>query len=169
MKTKNTVLLISVLLLVSAATLAAADFGWMDNFNITARADPSGFHAQLAARFHLGDAQITAIIGDSGTPADAFMVLRCAELSGRPVDQVMREFQEGKGKGWGVIAKRLGIKPGSSEFKALKRGDDSFVQDVKQKGKDKDLRTDAGTDRGQGRGADTDRAEGRGHGQGKGH
>ncbi len=169
MKTRNMALLISLLLLASAATLAAADFGWIDDFNITARADPSGFHAQLAARFHLGDSQITAIIGDSGTPADAFMVLRCAELSGRPVDQVLREFQEGKGKGWGVIAKRLGIKPGSSEFKALKRGDDSFIKDVKQKGKDKGPRTDAGSNRGQGHGPDTDRAQGQGHGQGKGH
>ena len=169
MKTINVVRLIPVLLLASAATLAAADFGWVDDFNVTARADPSGFHAQLAARFHLGDAQINAIIGDSGSPADAFMVLRCAELSGRTADQVVQEFQAGKGKGWGVIARRLGIKPGSSEFKALKNGDDSFVQAVKQKGKDKDLRTDAGTDRGQGHGSDTDRGQGRGHGQGKGH
>jgi hypothetical protein len=32
-----------------------------------------------------------------------------------------------KGKGWGVIAKNLGIKPGSAEFHALKRGDLSFT------------------------------------------
>jgi hypothetical protein len=35
----------------------------------------------------------------------------------------MKEYQVHKGKGWGVIAKNLGIKPGSKEFHALKKGD----------------------------------------------
>jgi hypothetical protein len=36
---------------------------------------------------------------------------------------VMATYESHKGKGWGVIAKELGIKPGSAEFHALKRGD----------------------------------------------
>jgi hypothetical protein len=31
-------------------------------------------------------------------------------------------YQASKGKGWGVIAKELGIKPGSPAFHALKEG-----------------------------------------------
>jgi hypothetical protein len=36
-------------------------------------------------------------------------------------------YKQSKGKGWGVIAKELGIKPGSPEFHALKRGDFAFT------------------------------------------
>ena len=36
---------------------------------------------------------------------------------------VKNTYQAHKGKGWGVIAKELGIKPGSREFHALKNGD----------------------------------------------
>jgi hypothetical protein len=32
-------------------------------------------------------------------------------------------YKRNKGKGWGVIAQRLGIKPGSAEFHRLKKGD----------------------------------------------
>jgi hypothetical protein len=45
-----------------------------------------------------------------------------------------------KGQGWGVIAKSLGIKPGSPEFHALKRGDFVFngkPREVPGKGKGK--------------------------------
>ena len=34
----------------------------------------------------------------------------------------MDEYRNNKGQGWGVIAKNLGIKPGSDEFHALKAG-----------------------------------------------
>jgi len=33
-------------------------------------------------------------------------------------------YQGRKGNGWGVLAKQLGIKPGSDAFKALKAGHD---------------------------------------------
>ena len=32
----------------------------------------------------------------------------------------MRERERNRGQGWGVIAQRMGIKPGSAEFHALK-------------------------------------------------
>ena len=117
--------------------LAAADFGWMEDFNVTASADPSGFRVRLAARFKVGDAQIKAVISNCERPADAYMVLRCGELSGRPVEQVLEQFRKDKGKGWGVIAQQLGIKPGSEEFHALKRSDDLYSESDRQKGKGK--------------------------------
>jgi hypothetical protein len=61
---------LTALLLVLLASLpaVAGDFDWMRDFNIRADADPSGFRAQLAARFKVGDAQITAVIGNSQGP-----------------------------------------------------------------------------------------------------
>ena len=110
----------------------------MNDFNIQAQADPSGFRARLAARFRIGDAEISAVIGNVASPADAYIVFRLGEMSGRPYDRVMREYKTSKGKGWGVIAKNLGIKPGSREFHELKRSQDLYNgQGVKGKGKGK--------------------------------
>jgi hypothetical protein len=51
---------------------------------------------------------------------------------------VLREYKSSKGKGWGVIAKSLGIKPGSKEFHELKRSQDLYNgQNSKGKGKGK--------------------------------
>jgi hypothetical protein len=63
------------------------------------------------------------------------MVLKLGEMSNVPTENVMEEYKSGKGKGWGALAKRLGIKPGSSEFHALKRGHDLY--DEKPNGKSK--------------------------------
>jgi hypothetical protein len=48
---------------------------------------------------------------------------------------VVDVYKKNRGKGWGVIAKSLGIKPGSPEFHALKRGDDLYTHKEKGKGK----------------------------------
>ncbi|MGB9698967.1 MAG: hypothetical protein ACPL5I_06230 [Thermodesulfobacteriota bacterium] len=134
--------LISIVFLVFCPTiLVASDFDWIKDFNIRAEADPSGFRARLAARFKIGDAEIGAVIGNTERPADAYMVCRLAEMSSKPVDYVMQEYRSNKTKGWGVIAKNLGIKPGSKEFHALKRGDDLYLEKdagkPKSKGKSK--------------------------------
>ena len=127
-----------VFLLVSSATVAAAgDFDWMQDFNIRAEADPSGFRARLAARFNIGGTQITAVLSNVERPADAYMVLRLGEISAKPTDYVIEKYKTGKGKGWGALAQSLGIKPGSKEFHALKRGSDFYDDNDKGKGKGK--------------------------------
>ena len=120
------VLVLSLVLLLAASAQAAQDFAWVNDFNIQAQADPTGFRARLATRFRIGDAEISAVIGNVANPADAYIVFRLGEMSGRPYDRVLREYKTSKGKGWGVIAKSLGIKPGSKEFHALKRSQDLY-------------------------------------------
>jgi hypothetical protein len=111
------------ILFISTAALAG-DFDWLKDLNIKAEADPSGFRAQLAARFKIGNAEINTVISNVEKPADAYMVLRLGEMSHQPTDHVITQYRSGKGRGWGVLAKSLGIKPGSREFHALKRGHD---------------------------------------------
>src|SRR5512135_3261981 len=129
MKLQNMLFMVSVVfLLVSSATVVAAgDFDWIKDFNIRAEADPSGFRARLAARFNMGDTQIKAVLGNVERPADAYIVLRLREMSAKPTDYVIEKYKSGKGKGWGALAQSLGIKPGSKEFHALKRGNDLYV------------------------------------------
>jgi hypothetical protein len=137
MKRKGFVALSLTLLLVSSAA-AAADFDWVEDFNIRVQADPAGFRARIAARFQIGDAQITAVLGSVSTPADAYIVLRLGEMSRHPTDVVLREYRASRGKGWGVMAQSLGIKPGSEEFRALKKGQDLYDgNEGKAKGKKK--------------------------------
>ena len=117
--------LLMILLLVSS-TAIAGDFDWVRDLSIQAQADPSGFRARLGARFRIGDAQISAVLSNVEYPGDAYMVLRLGEMSGRPTDYVINQYRSGKGKGWGALAKSLGIKPGSEEFHALKNGHDLY-------------------------------------------
>jgi hypothetical protein len=51
------------------------------------------------------------------------MVLQIGRWTGLSRDRIMHEYRAKKGQGWGVIAKDLGIKPGSAQFHALKNGD----------------------------------------------
>ena len=126
MKTRNAgiFLLVVLTLFVSVPAAFAGDFDWTRNLNIRAEADPSGFRAQLSSRFKIGDAQVKLVLGDVDKPADAYMVLRLGEMSSRPVDYVLDQYKTEKSKGWGALAKSLGIKPGSREFRTLKQGGD---------------------------------------------
>jgi hypothetical protein len=111
------------LLPVSSAAIAS-DFDWTNDLNIRAQADPAGFRAMLATRFKIGDVHINAVLNNVDDPADAYIMLRLGEMSGKQVDYVVKQYRNNKDKGWGALAKSLGIKPGSQEFHALKRGHD---------------------------------------------
>ena len=113
-------------LVLSSSVMAAGDFKWMENFNIRAVADPLGFRARLASRFKIGDAQIDSVISTAKSAADAYMVLRCGEMSGKSTNNVLGKYESKKNKGWGVFAKSLGIKPGSKEFQDLKNGNNFY-------------------------------------------
>jgi hypothetical protein len=136
MKSKFKILLIALLFLAVPSSLLAADFGWMPSFNEQAEANFVDFRAKLAARFNIGPAQVEAVISNFPQAADAYVALRLGEMSGRPIDEVMTNYKTNQGKGWGVVAKSLGIKPGSKEFHALKQGDDLYGDSGKRK-KDK--------------------------------
>ena len=121
---KKIILAAMMLILVSSPAVAGGGLdGFMNDLNIRARADMNGFSAQVSAQFGVPLPRVQAVIQMVDTPADAFMCFQLGEMSRKPYDRVTQVYQTHRGKGWGVIAKRLGIKPGSSEFHALKRGD----------------------------------------------
>lgn len=107
-----------------ASQVLARDFDWLNQLSIEAQADPSGFVARLSTRFHIGDAQVEAVIDNVGGQADAYVVLRLAEMSHKPVAYVTERYRANRHQGWGVLARQLGIKPGSRAFHALKAGHD---------------------------------------------
>ena len=123
MKTATILVCALLLSLILAPVSIAGDFDWIKDFNIKAEVDPSGFKAKLEARFNIGSTEVNAVLSTVDDPADAYIVFRLGEMSGQPTKEIIRKYKSGKGKGWGVLAKSLGIKPGSKEFKALKNGD----------------------------------------------
>ncbi len=137
MKQLKILFVVSMVLLLVSSAAVAGDFDWIRDFNIKAEANPSGFRARLATRFKIGNTQIEIVLKNVEKPADAFMVLRLGEMSKQPTEYVIGKFKSGKGKGWGALAKSLGIKPGSKEFHALKRGQDLYADNDRGKGKAK--------------------------------
>ena len=95
----------------------------LSKLNNEARANLSGFSARISAQFGVPEAQVSVVLSTVSKPADAFMVFQLGKMTRQPPDKVLQVYQTEKGRGWGAMAKDLGIKPGSSEFHALKRGD----------------------------------------------
>ncbi len=135
MKPFKSLSLILMAFLIVSSTAFAGDFNWMQDLNIKAQADPSEFRARLAARFKVGDVTIQTVLDNVGEPADAYMLLRLGEMSNQPIDHVIEKYKAEKGKGWGVLARSLGIKPGSKAFHALKRGQDLYGHSGRDRGK----------------------------------
>ena len=118
------IMLATLLVLVGLPGVAAANLDdFLHSVNVQARADLPGFHAKVSAQFGVSVPQVEAVLAMVATPADAFMVFQLGQMVHRPPETVVQTYQAHRGKGWGVIAKALGIKPGSREFHALKNGD----------------------------------------------
>lgn len=124
-----------------------------------ARSDKNRYEARLSSHFDLPLSHVQRTIREIGSSTDAFMCLQLSMMTGHDLDRVIGTYKKNRGKGWGVTAKELGIKPGSAEFHALKRGDFGFVTgsgngpaNGKKKGKKQ-----------------KDKKKGNGKGKGKGH
>lgn len=151
--------LLAVLMQLAIVSQAfAGDFDWLKQLTIQAQADPSGFVAKLSTRFRIGDAEVRTVISNVGSQANAYMVLRLAEMSHHSVDYVTRVYRRDHHRGWGAMAHELGIKPGSRAFHALKNGSD--VADVMPE------RDHHGRGEGHGHGYEHGHGNGRGHGRG---
>ena len=136
---------IIVIALAFSATLSAG-MAWAGDFDLMlkeiefeASTDIGGYRASLAVDFGASDKTISLLLEkEKMKPGDAYMALKISKVSGKPIDAVVSEFRKSKGKGWGTIAKNLGIKPGSAEFHALKeRGGKGKDKGKKDKGKGK--------------------------------
>jgi hypothetical protein len=118
------VLAATVLVLASGKAGAGGGLAaFLQELDLQARADVNGFSVKVSAQFGVPLPQVQAVIKTVDRPSDAFMVFQLGQMTEKPPDAVVDVYQANRGKGWGVIAQSLGIKPGSPEFHALKRGD----------------------------------------------
>ena len=98
-----------------------------------------GFISNLSLSYNIPRIKIEDLLFKvKMTPADVYITVGLSKITNKPVDVVVGEYKANKGKGWGVIAKKLGIKPGSKEFHDLKKGGSAQLEKVKGKEKAKE-------------------------------
>ncbi|MES2762784.1 MAG: hypothetical protein V4677_11275 [Bacteroidota bacterium] len=91
----------------------------LKDINTKAKDDLSAFVQNAVTTFNVAKNTVDGLLKDL-LPGDAFMVLQTAQVVNKPIETISTTYQKNKDKGWGQIAKELGIKPGSAEFHALK-------------------------------------------------
>lgn len=139
--------LCTMILAFSTAAWASLD-GFLANLNVQARADLPGFKAGISAQFGVPLPQVDAVFAQVAAPADVFMTFQLGQMANKPAPVVLQTYRASKSKGWGAMAKELGIKPGSADFHALKSGNLRYTGQP---------------------GAGGDDRPGKGKGKGKGH
>ncbi len=104
--------------------------------NIAAGSDSREFARHMDRRYGAGEGTSERLMQKHGfTAADACIALKLSFITHRPLDDIVRFYEADRGKGWGAVAKSLGIKPGSREFHELKNDSRSFLDETKGKGK----------------------------------
>lgn len=92
--------------------------------DVDAEADIAGYKVRLGAEYGADPKDIDDLMRVyQMPPSDLLTAYELARLCKTPVSIVAREYRQNKGKGWGVMAHNLGIKPGSPAFHALKNND----------------------------------------------
>jgi hypothetical protein len=115
--------------------------GFLADVDIRARADLGSFKADLGLTFGISQGRVNGMFEVISRPSDVYMVLRVGEVANLPLDRVIAEYKLHHRQGWGVMAKNLGIKPGSAAFHSLKagrlprHGGDAFLKGKHKRGK----------------------------------
>lgn len=125
---------LAFVLLTAGAAHADLDT-FLGRLDVSVRADLGAFRTELGTHFEATPAQIDVIFRSVERPAEAAVCLWLCERTGRPVADVLYAYRVHRKNGWGSLAKSLGIKPGSADFKALKRGDLGWPAAGRGKGK----------------------------------
>jgi hypothetical protein len=140
---------------------------WIDaqlgDVNVFARGNLDGYVDEVVVSTGAPATYVRGLVVDRGwAPGDVWYACLIARELGRPCAQVVDAYERearGRGRGWGVIAQELGIRPGSAAFHALK-------SDV-GRGKGR-MQGDRGRGPGSERGGPPRGGDARGHGRGPG-
>jgi hypothetical protein len=119
--------ILTILLLSPLTAIAGGLDDFLASINAQARIDLPGFSAKISTQFGVPVPKVQEVVKSVAEPADAFMVFQLGQMARTEPEKVMQVYTPNKKKGWGAIAKELGIKPGSAEFHALKSGNLSFT------------------------------------------
>ncbi len=113
----------------------------LSNLNVEAGVHVDAFVSELSISYAIPKVQIEELVYNMRVPfGDVFVSVWLASSLKKPLPVVVKEYNVNKDKGWDVMAKNLGIKPGSDAFHSLKK-DSSVELDLAQK-RNKEKRTE---------------------------
>ncbi len=93
----------------------------LNRLNVRADGKLNDFIAALGFKYQVPTSKIEHLVFDyQFTPADAYMTVQLSHLTGHSFHEVAHSYKENKRKGWGFVAKEMGVKPGSNAFHQLK-------------------------------------------------
>lgn len=96
---------------------------WLDDMNRYGYRYREPFVDELVDQYGAPRDLVTdLLVNRRWAPGDVYYACALAQAAGRPCAHVVEQWETDHGQGWGVIAKRMGIRPGSAEFHQLKRG-----------------------------------------------
>lgn len=105
----------------------------LSNLNVEAGVHVDAFVSELSISYALPKAQIEDLVYTMRMPfGDVFISVWLAASMKKPLSVVVKEYEANRDKGWGGMAKNLGIKPGSEVFHSLKK-DSSVELELAQK------------------------------------
>jgi hypothetical protein len=107
----------------------------LNDIGASARVDMGGFSAEVSLQWGSSPTQVQTALSQGLQPAEVYLAAALANMSGKSLTFVVGEYKKNKAKGWGALAKELGIKPGSKEFKALKDKSSASADKAKKKKK----------------------------------
>jgi hypothetical protein len=94
----------------------------LGDVNVFGRGDTDGFIDEIVVSFGAPRYLVRELIEDRRwAPGDVYYACALAYQLKKPCGYVSDIYQKDHAQGWGVIAKRLGIKPGSPEFHTMKK------------------------------------------------
>jgi len=93
----------------------------LNALNLSAKSDLGAFKTDMKLSYNVSDKKFDYMrVTLKMAPGEIYLALEIAKIAKKPVDDVLKVYKTDKSKGWGYIAKQLGIKPGSAEFHQLK-------------------------------------------------
>ena len=82
--------------------------------------DVNTFTNDVVSTFNVVNSKIVQAL-KTLAPGDVYMAAQLSVSLNKPFEEVVKAYEANKSKGWGAIAKEMGIKPGSAEFHAMKK------------------------------------------------
>jgi hypothetical protein len=92
----------------------------LKSITVEANKDLPTFKANVVATYGTSLTNVNSLFSVGMNAGDVVISFEIMKLTRKPIAEVIRVYKVSKTKGWGVMAKELGIKPGSKEFHAMK-------------------------------------------------
>jgi hypothetical protein len=106
----------------------------LNSINAQAKLDLGVFKTELKTSYNISEKKLNYMGATlKMQPAEWYFALEIGKHTRKPIDEVLSVYKQHKNKGWGYIAKQMGIKPGSPAFHALKNN--ASGKSKKNKGK----------------------------------